>query len=279
MSSPPKYMLTSSTSQTSTLGDGLSLGDTGVVGAHDIVIEVQKRAKQICDTDQERFRRFYNDELRRKRSEQFLSRERPRGEPVKTLHAREGVLDFNRAAQETVRVRQEPRAKDDQLRENGELARQRAWQEQRVKDDQLLESYRLAKLEDAERRRELRLQQDKARRRVKQARDDSAMGSLLRHEADIETRRRQDVHLQDAALSAEARSRDVEMIARDNKRRALQGLEDDHRRRERAYRDNASARALQRHKVALQAQKSQQRTEGHIAAFDGVLPSFLDQEY
>ncbi|KAH9203162.1 hypothetical protein DL95DRAFT_506691, partial [Leptodontidium sp. 2 PMI_412] len=145
MSSPPKFMLTSSTSQTSTLGDSLSLGDTSVVGAHDIAIEVQKRSKQICDADQERFRRFYDDELRRKRSEQFLSGERPRGEPIKTLHAREGVLDFNRAAQETLRVRQEPRAKDDQLRESGELARQRAWQEQRVKDDQLRESRQFAR--------------------------------------------------------------------------------------------------------------------------------------
>lgn len=186
------------------------------------MIEVQKRAKQICDADQERFRRFYDDKLRRERSKQFISGELPRGGPNKTLHGREGDLEFNQAAQETLRARQEPR----------------------VKDDQLLESYKLAKLEDAERRRGLRLQQDEARRRVKQARDVSVMGSLLRHKPDIETRRRQDAHLRDTALSTEARSWDVERIARDDKRRALQGLDDHHRRRERGYRDDASARAL-----------------------------------
>ena len=87
--SSPKFMLTSSSSQPSRLGDGLVLGDIGVglvpnglpaditqqgedIRAHEVAIEEQKRAKQICDADRERFRQFYDDELRRKRAKQFL---------------------------------------------------------------------------------------------------------------------------------------------------------------------------------------------------------------
>jgi hypothetical protein len=143
MSSPLKFVLTSSSSQPSRLGDGLVPSDSNIgvvrgglppenarqveeVDAHEAVIEQQKRAKQICDADRERFRQFYDDELRRKRPKQFLYRERP--------PAREGV-ESNKATQERLRARQEQRVKDDQLRESRRLAKQRAWQEQRVKDD------------------------------------------------------------------------------------------------------------------------------------------------
>jgi hypothetical protein len=185
MSSPPKFMLTSFPSLLSRLGDALVAGNnTGTrqgeeVGAHELTIEQQKRAKQICDADRERFRQFYDNELRSKRSEQFRSRE---GEGVKSI----------KAAQRKLRARQERLVKDDQLLEGRRLARQRAWQEQRAKDDQLLERYRLEKL-----------------------------------------------------------------------------------------RNSAGGHAVQRPNATLQTQKAQQRslTEGHIAAFDGVLPSFLDKEY
>jgi len=135
MSSPLKFVLTSSSSQPSRLGDGLVPSDSNIgfvrgglppeiarqgeeVDAHEAVIEQQKRAKQICDADRERFRQFYDDELRRKRPKQFLYRERP--------PAGEGV-ESNKAAQERLRARQEQRVKDDQLRESRRLARQRAW--------------------------------------------------------------------------------------------------------------------------------------------------------
>jgi len=82
-------MLTSLSSQPSRLGDSLVLGNTGVglvrnglpveitqqsedVRAYEVTIEEQKRAKQICDVDRERFRQFYDNELQRKRPEQFL---------------------------------------------------------------------------------------------------------------------------------------------------------------------------------------------------------------
>jgi hypothetical protein len=195
MSSPPKFMLTSSLSQPSRLGDSLVLGNTGVglvrngfpveitqqsedVHAYEVAIEEKKRAKQICDADRERFRQFYDDELRRKRLEQFLYREQSPGGPNKTFQAGEGDVESNKAAQERLRARQEQRVKDDQLRESRRLARQRAWQEQRVKDDQLLERYKLERLWDRELRR-LRLQQDIQWRRITKARDDSVTGALL----------------------------------------------------------------------------------------------------
>lgn len=123
MSSPPKFVLTTSPSQPSRLGDTLVVGNnTGTrqgeaVGTHELTIEQQKRAKQICDADRERFRQFYDDELRRKRSKQFRSGEG-------------GGVKSNKAAQEQLRTRQEQRVKDDQLRESRRLARQREWQEQ-----------------------------------------------------------------------------------------------------------------------------------------------------
>ena len=125
--SSPKIALTSSPSQPSRLGDTLVVGNkTGTcpgeeVGTHGLTVEQQKRAKQICDTDRKRFRQFYDDELRRKKSN-------------------------NKAAQEKLRARREQRLKDDQVREIRKFARRLAWQEQRVKDDQLLERYRLERL-------------------------------------------------------------------------------------------------------------------------------------
>src|SRR5450756_157990 len=142
MSSPPKFVLTSSLYQPSRLGDTLVTGNnTGIrqgeeVEAHELTIELQKRAKQICDADKERFKQFYDDELRRKRPKQSRSRE---GEGVQS----------NNAAQRKLRARQEQRLRDDQLLEGRRLARQRASQEQRVKDAQLLERHRLEKLRNS----------------------------------------------------------------------------------------------------------------------------------
>ena len=137
MSSPPKFILTSSPSQASKLRDSRVLNNPSVgfdrdwlpakptqqneeARAQEVAIEEQKRAKQICDADRERFRQFYNDELQRKRPEQFLYRERPRGGPNKTFQAGEGDIESNKAAQEKLRARQEQRVKDDQLRDSWE---------------------------------------------------------------------------------------------------------------------------------------------------------------
>jgi hypothetical protein len=136
MSSPLKL------SRPSRLGDALAAGNnTGTrqgeeVSAHEVTIEQQKRAEQICDADRKRFRQFYNNELRRKRSKQFHSGDG-------------GGVKSNEAVQEKLRARQEQRVKDDQFREIRKFARRLAWQEQRVKDDQLLERHRLEKLRDS----------------------------------------------------------------------------------------------------------------------------------
>ncbi|KFY95079.1 hypothetical protein V498_03526 [Pseudogymnoascus sp. VKM F-4517 (FW-2822)] len=153
MSSPREFVLTSSSSQPSRLGDGLVPSDS------DVGFVRGGLPLKIAQQDRERFRQFYDDELQRKGPRQFLYRERLRGGPNKTFQAGEGV-ESNKAAQERLRARQEQRVKDDQFRESRRLARQREWQEQRVKDEQLLESYRLAKLQDAELRK-LRRRRDK----------------------------------------------------------------------------------------------------------------------
>jgi hypothetical protein len=64
-------------------------------------------------------------------------------------------------------------------------------------------------------------------------------------------------------------------------RQAVRDLQEEVHRRDREKRDEAGRQAIQRHRFALQAQKAQQRTltEGLIVAFDGALPSFLDEEY
>jgi len=171
MLSPVKFVLISSSSQPSRLGGGLVPSDNNVgsvrgglpptvahqgeeVDTDEIAIEQQKRSKQICDADREKYRQFYDDELRRKRPQQFLYRERPRGgESDKVaqekLRASQGQRVKHNQLQEGTRLAkqrawQEQREKDDRLRERRRLARQRAWKEQRDKDEQLLESHRLA---------------------------------------------------------------------------------------------------------------------------------------
>lgn len=170
-------MLTSTSSPSSRLGERLVLRHTGVQlvpnrlpaditrqsgdsRAHEAAIEEQKRAKQICDADRDRFRRLYDDELRRKGSD--------------------------KTALEALRIRQEQRVKDDQLREIRKLARRLEWQEQRLEDDRLLERYRQERLRDRELRK-LGRQQDAQRRRITKARDKSMRGALLWQKANIET--------------------------------------------------------------------------------------------
>jgi hypothetical protein len=195
MSFPPNFVLTSSSSQPPRLGGTLVLGsNTGIesvcnrspseiprqgeeVSAHELTIGQQERAKQVCDADRERFRQLYNDELRRKRPEQFIYKVRPRG-PNKRFLATERYVEPNQAAQQKLQAKQicdadrerfrqiydeELRAKRSKqfrsgepppggpnntfrTREGGvEQKRKRARQEQRIKDDQLRESSRLAR--------------------------------------------------------------------------------------------------------------------------------------
>jgi hypothetical protein len=178
--SSPKSVLTSLSSQPHRLRDSPVLGNIGLglvpnglpveeiedVHTHEVAVEVQKKAKQICNVDRERFRQFYDDELQRKRPKKFLHKERPGAS--KTFQGGEGYVESNKVAQEKLRARQEQRIKDDQLLESGRLARQRVWQEQRVKDDQFLESCRLAKQEQRVKDDQLRESRRLAKQRARQ---------------------------------------------------------------------------------------------------------------
>jgi hypothetical protein len=60
MSSPHEFVLTSSSSQPSTLGVSLVLSEE--IRANEVAIEEQRRAKQICDEDRKRFQKLYEEE-------------------------------------------------------------------------------------------------------------------------------------------------------------------------------------------------------------------------
>ncbi|KAH6665582.1 hypothetical protein B0J14DRAFT_569180 [Halenospora varia] len=132
------------------------------------------------------------------------------------------------------------------------------------------EDHRLAKLREVERKREFINQQDEQRRRDRQARDESAMRAHLRYKAAIEAQKAQEKLIREAALRANAEDQ--------NNKRAMR---DDHRRREREQRDYAGMLAHLRHEADAQARRSQLKslTEQQIVAYDGPIPSFLDQEY
>jgi hypothetical protein len=98
-----------------------------------------------------------------------------------------------------------------------------------------------------ERRRALAVQQDEQRRREREALDESTIRACLRHKERLQTR---------------------SLI-----------LEEQHR-QDRRDQDDAGQAYLRRRSIA-DARRAQQKslTEGRIVAFDGVLPSFLDEEY
>jgi hypothetical protein len=175
----------------------------------------------------------------------------------------------------------------------------------------LREEQKMARERAREQKRLLRDQQDEQRRLDRQARDEACMQALLRYEAATKEKRAQELEERKLVKLRErerkralrdqqdgqgqiteqkqfprARSR----IDRDSQRLAATEIEERQaiwneqeraRYRDRGQRDEAGARALQRHKAAVQAQRVQQQslTEGRVAAFDGALPSFLEEEY
>jgi hypothetical protein len=96
---------------------------------------------------------------------------------------------------------EEQQARDEQLLESSRLARRRAQEEVQARDNELLESYSLEKLRHAEQRRELRIQQDRQRRRSRQARDDSTSGTHLQHKASsVDTMSKESLKLTEGLL-------------------------------------------------------------------------------
>ncbi len=161
------------------------------------------------------------------------------------------------------RQRDEQRRRERQVQD--ELKRQR--DERRRRKRQLQDE--LKRQRDERRRRtrqlqdELERQRDERRRRERQVQDELGIQALLRHKAD---------KAQDAECQRQARLQEA------GQKRAQ---EDERRRKDREDRDEAGRQAIQRHKASLQAQKAQQKslTVGPLIAFEGVLPSFLEEEF
>jgi hypothetical protein len=198
MPSSAEFVLTSSSSQPSTLGVGLVLD--GDIRANEVTIEEQRSAKQICDEDRKRFQKLYEEERQLERTKQLCHRLptkiTPLSEEVRARQIEEQKRAKEFCNEERERFKQlynEERQPEGANRtvhsrredvEDRGLARRRAWEEQRAKDNELLERCRLEKLRDAELRK-LRLQQGEQRRRISQARDDSITGDILRHKASV----------------------------------------------------------------------------------------------
>jgi hypothetical protein len=198
MSSPHEFVLTSSSSQPSTLGVSPVLSEE--IRANEVVIEEQRRAKQICEEHRKRFQKLYEEERQLERTKQLHqslpAKIIPLSEEVRARQIEEQKRAKRFCDEERKRFKQ---LYDEERRQGGanrtaqarsgdlesrDLARRRARQGQQDKDNELLERYRLKKLRDAELRK-LRLQQDERRRRVMQAQDSSMTEALLRHKASI----------------------------------------------------------------------------------------------
>jgi hypothetical protein len=165
------------------------------------------------------------------------------------------------------------RQKEDQRRRERE-ARDRACLEAlarheaaaKVKKAQEAEEHKLAKHREAERRKALRDQEKELRQIEKRERGSAARAKKVEDELLRERVERQ------------RDERSLGVI----QRRVSQSVQEEGRRRNREQRDEAGARALQRHKAnAVQAQKGRQEAlrDGRVVAFDGILPSFLEEEH
>lgn len=304
MSSPLKFALTSSSSQPSRLGDSLVFSNTGVglvglpveithhsedVRAHEVAIEEQKRAKQICDADRERFRQFYDDELRRKRIKQVPERQQEGSS--KTFHTRQGDVQSTPGAVE------EQRAKDEKQKGARQICDEDRDRFRQFYDEELRRK-RFQQLHSGER------QPEGANKTFRPRKGDGKPTRAVQEEQRAKQRARHEQRVKDDQLREskrlarqrawqEQRVKDEQLLEsyrlaklRDAELRKLRLRRDEQQSRithaqEKGYRDDAGIQAFQRHEAALQAQKTQQRslTEGHIAAFDGILPSFLNEEY
>jgi hypothetical protein len=127
------------------------------------------------------------------------------------------------------------------------------------------EERKLAKLREAERKKALRDKEKELRRMEKRIRESA-----------VQAKKVEDGLLREL-VERQRNERSLGVI----QRQVLQSVQEEGRRRDQEKRDEAGRQAIQRHKAVLQAQKAEQRllTERRIVAFDGVLPSFLQEEY
>jgi hypothetical protein len=168
------------------------------------------------------------------------------------------------------------KAEKDREAEKRKLAKLREVAAAKAKKVQEAEQRKLAKLKEAEQKQALRDQKNELRQVGKRKRDAAQTEASLRYESAVRAKKVGDELLRERAVrQRDERSLDVAQ------RQALRSLQEEDHRRDRGRRDEAGIQAIQRHKAALEAQKAQQKsvTEGRIVAFDGVLPSFLEEEY
>jgi hypothetical protein len=256
--------------------------------------EARKLAK-LTEVERKRALQDQQDEQRRRDRQ-------ARDESAMRAHLRHKAAAEARKAQEAEDRRlakralqdqqDEQRQKDRQARDESAMRahlRHKAAEEERKAEASAIhkerlaekEEQRLAKVKERERKRELDLQQEEQRRRDRQARDELGMRAHLRYEAAIDAQKAQEKLVREAVLCVNVEDRSNKRAIRIVQAQAPRTLQDDHRRRDREQRDEAGARALQRHKATVQAERVQQKalTEGRVVAFDGVLPSFLEEEY
>ncbi|KAH8800697.1 hypothetical protein F5884DRAFT_534125 [Xylogone sp. PMI_703] len=168
------------------------------------------------------------------------------------------------------------KAKKAQEAEDRRLAKLRERAAAQARKAQEAEERRQARLREAEQKRVLREQRGELRREARRERDDAKIEAGLRRESAVQAREKEaDVLRERVGKQRSERSLEVAQG------QAVRSLQEEVHRQDRLRRDEAGRQALQRHKTALQAQESQHKslTEGRIVAFDGVLPSFLDEEY
>ena len=231
-------------------------------------IELQRekiRSLELVAEERRKTEQFRNQEQRRPGRRRIEQRwiDGPIREQSVILHHK-NAEEALKAANEAIR-----QTRLAQIEQISELERQRDEQRRKERQAQDEQRRRERQVQDEQRRRErqaqaeLERQRDEQRRRERQVQDELGMQALLRHKSD---------NARDAEYQRLTKLREAEQ----NRVR-----EDEQRRRDRGKRDEAGRRAIQRHKAALQVQKAQQEPliEGRIIPFDGVLPSFLDEEY
>jgi hypothetical protein len=262
----------------------------------------EREQRQLLSRQQKEDRRAAKVREREQRQLLFRQQEGQRGrdtqawdESVIQAHLQHKAADLARKAEDELLHQRRLAAEEDRKRALFHQQEEQRRRDRQARDESALQAHlrhkaaelarkaqhRAAKLRDAERRRELRRQQDEQRRVDRQRRDESAMQAHLRHKAAAEAQKQQDRQLREVASHEEARTRTIQRAIRVDERRALQRLQDDHRRQDRYHRDRAGMQAHLRHEALAQAQRVQQKSQTQVQtlAFDGVLPSFLDQEY
>jgi hypothetical protein len=284
MSSPLMFLPTPPDS----LGHGpRTLPSSSVSSAH---VDRERLAAEI-DRQRDKIRAFELAAQERRKGEQLRVQERLSRTASEREEERRQLVRLKELQKEERQAffyqQEEQRRRDRQARDESAMRahlRHKAAEEARKANDEAVrqgrlaetEQRRLTKLTEKEQRRVLELQQDEQRRKDRQVRDESAMRAHLRHKAAVEAQK-----AEEKLVREEAEGQRLRRAIAVDERQALRSLQEDHRRNDREQRDDAGMQAHLRHKAIAQARRIQQKSlaEQRIVAYDGPIPSFLDQEY